>query len=303
MNLLKLILSLSIWNSMSWADWKVPSFENCDFYRAAENTVNCKKNGSDYLMGYGHHFCSEFKKKLPEWKNRLELYNWTNNVGLCLQEMMFDNRQKRLNPCAQLEEFAFDAHPVCYKQYQVCNLSLKDKLSIFSVVEGVHLLSRRSLAQFDNVLLACLDGWISPAEIATFKQIYRGTESQPENTKRMAMLIFRSAPENAKARREQYFRNILPDLVFDSPSTTASAAINAYIDDLSSFDSISAAIDSREATACLSSFPNGHSQCGSKLNKALTELHTKAPMTQSLKILDEKTLLKVLKKHKILDVS
>lgn len=233
-----IFFSFMLLGSFCFASWIEPTFQSCQFYERAEESVHCKEKGSDYLLGYGKHFCEEFKRKLPEWKERVRLKEWTESVGICLQEMMYDNRKKRISPCNQLEEFAFDAHPVCYKQYGVCKLSTKDLLSILNVVKGVHMFTRRSMAQIDNVILACLDEWISPEEKATYDQVYLGTQNQPEETKRLALQIFELAPADTQSKRRIFFRSMLPDLMFNFSSATSSKVTNAFISEYKGFYSV-----------------------------------------------------------------
>jgi hypothetical protein len=178
--------------------------------------------------------------------------------------MLYDNRAKRLSPdCDQLSEFAFDVHPICYKQYGVCHLPFKDKLSVFNVVRLVHLVTRRSIAQVDNVLLACLDGWLSSEESASYNQIFKKTKNQNEETKKLALQFFEKAPTESKISRKQFFQRLLPELMFKSSSHVATAASKNYLRSFQSDGRLSDSARSQAADGCMKLFGSEGSNLGS----------------------------------------
>lgn len=273
------VLLLLIAASSYASDWAPPDFNSCVFYEKAEAEVHCKGRGSDYLIGYGQYYCNAFRTKLPEWKGRPKLTEWTTNTGMCLQEMLFDNRKKRLGPdCNQLEEFAFDAHPICYKQYGICKLSISDEYAIFDVVKLIHLVTRRSVAQIDNVILACLGDWLSPEEKASYNQVFLGTESQPETTRRLAISLFEKAPSDSKESRRNYFKKLLPEVTFNSSSKTALMASQEFLTQFRSDGTTASAAINQSANDCLNVFTTGGAEtarCDTRVRKELRKLRLK----------------------------
>ena len=282
------------------SDWPIPNYNNCSFYQKAEALVKCKAKGSDYLLSYGQYYCEVFRKKIIEWKDRTKLITWTNDTGQCLQEMLFDNRKKRLGPpCDQLEEFAYDAHPICYKQYGVCELDLKDKLSIFNSVRLIHMITRRSVAQIDNVLLACLEDWISPEEDATYSRIFQGTNSQPEDTRLLAITLLESAPFSSKSARKDYFKKLLPEIIFNSSSL---AAVDASQEFLKQFKSDGSTLNSeinQDANDCLYTNPQISlklDRCDPRIRKKLNVLYNKHTIINKHNELTKDRLNEVIRK-------
>lgn len=190
--------------------------------------------------------------------------------------MLYDNRKKRLGPnCNQLEEFAFDAHPICYKQYGICKLSISDEYAIFDVVKLVHLVTRRSVAQIDNVILACIADWLSPEEKATYNQVFLGTESQPESTRRRAILLFEKAPTDSKERRRSYFKKLLPEVTFNSSSRTAVKATQEFLTQYKSNGTTASAEINPDAEDCLNVFAAKAARtakCDPKVRRELEKL-------------------------------
>jgi hypothetical protein len=77
--------------------------------------------------------------------------------------MIADNEKRYVaEGCKQLKEFAFDTHPICYKQYGVCQLPIVDKSKIVKLILKNDFLSdlgketRATLMQTINVLASCL---------------------------------------------------------------------------------------------------------------------------------------------------
>lgn len=221
------VFILSTFSSNATAgDWPKPNFDDCNFYIEAEKTVQCKNRGSDYLTNYGFFYCNEFKKASKAWSKKAQ--DWTKDTGLCLQEMLFDNRIKRISPCPQLEEFAFDAHPVCYKQYKICDLTFEDIVSILDVVRGVDYLTRKSATQAINVGLACIQQYISAEESAAQNRFVASTKSFSQGQRVVAKEFFSLAPKR-RADRSAYFREALSLMLYGGKVPESRIALDAYV--------------------------------------------------------------------------
>ena len=207
-------------------EWPKPDFQTCKFYEDAENNLNCGASGYTYLQNYGLHYCREFKIAAQGWSGSLR--SWVEKTGLCLQEMIYDNRQKRLSPCKQMEEFAYDSHPICYKQYEICSLSAMDKIRIFNVVRLVDLVSRKALASTLNVIFKCLADIISDEEDVTIQRLNSDLADAPESTKRLGFKIIEGAPLDLQARKI-YFSRAFPLLTFGVSASTRSDVSEEFL--------------------------------------------------------------------------
>lgn len=186
----------------SRVDWPVADFTTCDFYLEAENIMSCTNHGSNYLTNYGFKYCSEFKKRSQNWSQ--EAQAWTKSTGQCLQEMLRDNREARLSSCTQMESFAFDSHPICYKQYNFCKLPLIERFKVVSTVQMLDLLTLKSLTQGLNIAIGCIKPMISSKEMETYNQIKAASLHLSPETKEKISDVFTLAPLNIK-KRKAYF--------------------------------------------------------------------------------------------------
>lgn len=149
------------------------------------------------------------------------------NTGQCLQEMIYDNRSKRISPCTQLEEFAFDVHPICYKQYNICALDASDIYNILSVVRAIDYATRKSLSQLVNVGLACLQQYVSSEEKAAHNRFEASTALYNRDQREEMKSFFLEAPNHNNERRAYYKRALQLMISLDSNSTEA---MDAYIE-------------------------------------------------------------------------
>lgn len=108
---------------------QVPSGSNCDYYQHLEDQKRCLSKGSDYLMNYGHFYCSIFLKKAKAWGG--EKAEWLEKVALCLQEKV--DEVKDLS-CRQMEGHAFRTHSDCYKETGFCDLSRRARIAILQTL-------------------------------------------------------------------------------------------------------------------------------------------------------------------------
>lgn len=186
----------------SGANWPAADFTTCDFYLQAENIMSCSNNGSNYLTDYGFKYCSEFKKRSKNWSPQAQV--WTKSTGQCLQEMLRDNRETRLTSCQQMESFAFDSHPICYKQYNFCKLPLTERFKVVTTVQVLDLLTVKSLTQGLNIAIGCIKPMLSSKEMETYNQIKAASIHLNSESKEKISDVFTLAPLRIK-KRKAYF--------------------------------------------------------------------------------------------------
>ncbi|MDZ4663019.1 MAG: hypothetical protein SGJ18_15515 [Pseudomonadota bacterium] len=155
LKILSLLFSVFL-NSAQSSEWPQPTKFDCNYYLELERHLNCKDNGSDYLTSFAYPYCLKFQEKATVWNP--DLSNFINNTGLCLMGMLYDNRISRIPNCTTLEEFAFDSHAICYKQYGYCGLTGVEKLQVGATIEWFTFFSkfRQIKTQIDNVHAKCL---------------------------------------------------------------------------------------------------------------------------------------------------
>jgi len=198
---------------------RTPSMESCDFYLDMEKELHCSEqsnNGSTYLTLYGHKYCARFRRMSGDWTGKPK--EWVDRTGMCLQEMLADN-SKRIAPCSQMEEFAFDAHPICYKQYGFCELDAKYRDQIMDEVSAIDIIEqpRRTLTQVINVATKC--GFGKNMEVL-FEHILHGANGFSQSDRTVVANVFLGAPKGT-AKRSQYFNDVFPILVFGSNDSNA----------------------------------------------------------------------------------
>ncbi len=144
------------------------SSSSCDFYIQMEKKLQCDpvfwpekpyteaREQSKYLISYGHKYCLKFKAS-AEKSNDPQYKKWVQDTMYCLQKILQDPPIS-LKTCQDLEQFAFNSHPLCYEQSGFCRLSLKAKKSIAEMVKVRDLMTnpKRNLRQILQTGLACV---------------------------------------------------------------------------------------------------------------------------------------------------
>ncbi len=95
--------------------------------------MNCKENGSDYLVNFAYYYCVKFQEKAKGWNPQLK--GFIDSAGLCLMQKLYEARNSSISSCQTLEEFAFNSHSDCYFDSGYCELSGVEKLQIYATVE------------------------------------------------------------------------------------------------------------------------------------------------------------------------
>ena len=184
----------------------IPDTQNsrCSYYLEKEKEVNCIKSKYNYLIGYGSKYCNKFIQLERLKDSDSDLKKWIGNTLICLQEMIQDNK-KRIQPsCKQLESFAFDTHPICYKQYNICSLSIDNKWKIVRNVEITDYFSSKSLIQAINVGLSCLSESPKDSTNRVLRFFSKYKTSKNWKVKRSIINILHNSP-NTYNRVRDYF--------------------------------------------------------------------------------------------------
>lgn len=136
--------------------WPTPNFENCEFYNQLEGIFNCRSKGVDYLAHYAPYYCENFKRESKNWDGALR--EWTRKTGLCLQKMLYEEKNNLHMNCNNLEAIAFATHSKCYDRAELCKLKLSEWVQIISVIKFRDLAKEISYSykELSALLKSCL---------------------------------------------------------------------------------------------------------------------------------------------------
>lgn len=279
--------------------WPKPDFSNCDFYSKAEKATQCSLNGSDYLVGYGEFYCKRFKAESLHWSGKLK--TWVEKTGSCLQEMLYDNQEKRLKPCSALEEFAFDAHPICYKQYGICDLSIEDYWRLKDLVRTIDMTNvmknfRRSKTQFNNVFEACKERFAQRVEDTFFNLLFENAYRASKNIKEMSGEVFNRAPKS-QPQRDKYYRSALAILLFGNANQNSDQATALFEQQTLAQSPEFAVGSAKVADKCFASLKLGRrdSICGTKVRaQAQSDIRIQAALKDYKPMVTEQRLKAIL---------
>ena len=155
-----------------------------------------------------------------------KLKSWISNTLLCLQEMIFVNK-KRIKPCKQLESFAFDSHPICYKQYDVCFLGLDNLWKIVRTVEIVDYLTVKAALQIDNILLSCLVEYATSTTAYVLHELSASKSTKHQEKKNIIADIVSMSPDNLQGANK-YFEFVLPFIMTEYSPSKMGSITNSY---------------------------------------------------------------------------
>ncbi len=201
--------------------WMIETFAlaevgECGFYQTKNKDFFCESS-DNYLIDYGYKYCERFTKLENEETSSLELKSWISKTRVCLQEMIAENEKRyQAEGCKQLKEFAFDTHPICYKQYGVCNLPLIDKSKIVKLILKNDFLSdlgkekRATFLQTINVVAKCLSPktTISEAGELFYQLSLKSKSSISKLSLQAAVEIWERSPDKT-SEMEVYFSKVL----------------------------------------------------------------------------------------------
>lgn len=193
-----------------------PSLENCDFYMKFPTPRSCSPGEKLYTRTYGSKYCRKFLELKRNSSSGNRLKEWISKTSICLQEMLFDNPKRIDNSCYQLAEFAFDTHPICYKQYKFCELPPDDILKIIRTIEIKDVAEhfRKSVTQAINIGMSCLkirtEDEQNPYryESTAFNLIFTETRDFSNDRRGVASQIFERAPHSSEHIKD-YFNTVV----------------------------------------------------------------------------------------------
>lgn len=208
-------------------DYKIISAtDNCSAYLRLEDKLKCssqKEHSSEYLAIYGYKYCSRFLQVRDAWPNKLK--TWAESTTRCLQDMLINNNE-RIKPCDQLESFAFDSHPICYKQYGYCDFTIDELRIIIKVLDetDVYKKFRKSFSQWINIAITCPNKNIIDEAFVYFKIIFEyfsyNFPNPSQKTLNYIINLLSEDTENSK----KYFLNLSLAIAKNDPSFQANAS-------------------------------------------------------------------------------
>ncbi|KAF9267522.1 hypothetical protein L218DRAFT_822519, partial [Marasmius fiardii PR-910] len=142
-----------------------PIPHSCSFYSTClEPHFHCGPTG--YPLDYGDHYCNKFSSPSNLHKFTPKGQQWMWKTMLCLQTALIPELQVavpssesgRLEVCNELKDTAFDSHPRCYISSGVCELTIKDWVTILQVVGLKTLFANRdAVEQSLRTVRGCVD--------------------------------------------------------------------------------------------------------------------------------------------------
>ena len=153
-------LTIAMANPSKVEDWPHPNFENCEFYGKLEGLLKCQSVGVDYLSHYAPYYCEAFKRESKGWSKELNM--WAQKTGLCLQKMLYGQRDNPNLSCKTLEDIAFSTHAGCYNQADLCKLKIPELFKVIRVIKMKDMMRevRYSASEINGLMMTCLDSWI-----------------------------------------------------------------------------------------------------------------------------------------------
>ena len=175
--------------------------ENCSYYLREEIRRGClekKNDSSDYLTHYGYFYCKKFEHLKSQTKNK-KLEKFIKYTRSCLQGFLKEKKDKPIR-CISLENYAFDTHPTCYVKGRFCELGIKEKLNVLSLVAGINLFSKieKSLLQYLKIHKKCFDGREYAGIVESFKIIVEYKEDLKALGFNKIKEIFFSIPQTSE---------------------------------------------------------------------------------------------------------
>lgn len=188
----------------------------CDFYLKKDKVIKCSLE-NNYLKEYGLKYCERFTALEENKTSSVVLKQWISSTRTCLQEMIEINKKRySRDNCTQLKDFAFDVHPICYKQYGVCNLPPLDISKVAKLLIKNDFLTdfekekRATFMQVGNVLTSCLavNKTISVAGEIFYNLYLKSSITLSASAAAMAVEIIDRAPD-AIDKMQDYFQKVL----------------------------------------------------------------------------------------------
>jgi hypothetical protein len=101
----------------------------CSFYCKANTELSCHQD--NYLMSFGYKYCHLFLAKENSFNPSSQQI--LSKIRTCL----IQNLSERADlTCENVEQIASNSHISCYLENNFCQIELRDKLSILSLVQA-----------------------------------------------------------------------------------------------------------------------------------------------------------------------
>lgn len=155
-----IILLFMLAFNINSAEWPRPNPANCEFYQKLETQLNCHKEGIDYLSHYAPFYCEAFMSKGKKWESPLR--EWASKTGVCLQDMLYEQRSNPGLSCKTLESIAFKTHTACYNEADICQLSPGELFEVLKVIKLKDFFTefKYSHKEIMKMGTTCLKKWI-----------------------------------------------------------------------------------------------------------------------------------------------
>lgn len=206
--------------------------DQCHFYLEMNQQIKCGGN-SNYLLNYGHKYCQQFLELELNKRSSKQLVTWISGTKICLQEMLKDNPNRYKGNCEQLKEFAYDVHPICYKQYGVCDLSSIELSRVAKVIVKNDFVTdfekskRATFMQSMNVLTSCMSAskTISKSGEMFYNIFLRDKVSLAVEGVMLATEIIDRAPDTLD-KMEAYFSDLIAKMKSDKNQQIKSDSVS-----------------------------------------------------------------------------
>ena len=141
-------------------------YTECGFYRCMEQKYRCSEVGVNYFTELAYPTCNTYLKNIKKSMFTKKGVEWIYTVMTCLQKGLVDECELRGNcsdhpderkkVCDHITDFTLKFHPGCYinSGVGVCNLPMKDKLSIWKTVS--RFLTPREREEAYKVVFHCI---------------------------------------------------------------------------------------------------------------------------------------------------
>jgi hypothetical protein len=127
----------------------IPDVDNCDFYLCKKEELDCGQRG--YPLHFGHRYCESFLNHPQEHFSKRG-QKWLADVRLCLQQKMA--KLPEYYSCQQIRQASFRSHYKCYLETHYCQLPLRDKKHLFSLI-GKDIMDPMVLIQGIRITARC----------------------------------------------------------------------------------------------------------------------------------------------------
>lgn len=116
---------------------------SCDFYYCQEKKFDCGKDG--VFQRFASKVCNEFMTNIDNQKFSVQGAKWVYDVTLCLQKHLYTNCENgnlcqaynKEKSCELQEKTLIETHRKCYKDAGLCELGVKDWLTVLSSIDVV----------------------------------------------------------------------------------------------------------------------------------------------------------------------